>query len=94
MIQFIKDLISKNQPESTMRYVVLFAYLFVILIVFITWSVISGVKSALQEFPAGVVTLVTLVLAIPTYFKSQEKKEETKQNADILKNDLGSDKEP
>jgi hypothetical protein len=94
MIQFIKDLISKEKPESAMRFVVLFVYLFVILTVFIMWAVVSGMKQALQEFPAGLVTIIGLVLAIPSYFKSQEKKEETKQNADCTKSTLDINQKP
>ena len=81
-MDFFKNLISKSYPESMMRFVVLFVYLFVVVTVFITWAAVSSYKQALQDFPTGLVAVVTLILGIPTYFKNQEKKEETKQNAD------------
>jgi cadmium resistance protein CadD (predicted permease) len=69
-----------------MRFIILFVYVFVILTVFLTWSVVSNFKEALQEFPSGLVTIIALVLGIPTYFKKEEKKEETKQNGSITSN--------
>ncbi len=80
-MDYLKSLINRNSPESTMRYVVIFVYLFVILIVFLTWTIISALLSKLQDIPPSVVTIVTTVLGIPTLFKYLEKTEETKQSA-------------
>jgi 1,4-dihydroxy-2-naphthoate octaprenyltransferase len=80
MLQFFKDLINRCNSMSTMRFIIIFTYLFVIIITFITWASISVAKTAMQDIPVGLLGLVSAVIAIVTTGGVFNKREETKQN--------------
>ena len=79
MKEYLKSLLSNVNSASSMRFVLIFSYLFVILITFIVWAALSSIKEAIQDFPAGVITFAGIILAYATGGKYLEKREETKQ---------------
>ena len=75
-----KELIRRGSPESAMRWLIIFSYVFVIGVVITAWAVLSFVNSALQDIPSGLLALVSAVITIVTAGKWLEKREETKEN--------------
>lgn len=89
-MSFIKDLLTKGKPESTMRFILVFTVVFVILDVFGVWTYVSLCKQVLQPIDATVVSLVSALIAIIVTGKWLEKKEEVKNDS----NNNKTNKEP
>ena len=68
----------QGKMNNTMRGVLVFSYIFVIVIVYLTWAIICFVKGALMEM-AIIAALSTTIIGIVTSGKFFEKREETKQ---------------
>lgn len=80
MKAYLKALLDRASSASSMRFVLIFSYLFVVLITFIVWAVLSSTKQAIQDIPMGLITFAGIVLGYATGGKYLEKREETKQN--------------
>ncbi|MDD5292577.1 MAG: hypothetical protein PHY46_05315 [Candidatus Omnitrophica bacterium] len=77
-MSFLRDLLDKNNATSTMRFILLFAIVFVVLDVFGVWTYVSVCKTTLQAIDATVVSLVSALVAILITGKVLEKREEAK----------------
>ena len=80
---WIKELFSKESAMSSMRWVLVWTWAFVIVIVFGTWAAICLMSKpmSLVDFPANVVLIVTSVLAIVTGGKAWQNVTENKEKA-------------
>ena len=76
----LRDLITRGKPESVMRWLILFSYVFAIGVVIFVWMIISFIKSELQDIPAGLFALVSAIISVVTAGKWLEKREETREN--------------
>lgn len=85
-MSFLKDLLTKGKPESTMRFVLVFTVVFVVLDVFGVWTYVSIAKQVLQPIDATVVSLVSALIAIIVTGKWIEKKEEVKNDSNLDSN--------
>lgn len=85
-MSFFNDLLNKGKPESTMRFVLVFTVVFVILDVFGVWTYVSLCKQVLQPIDATVVSLVSALIAIIVTGKWLEKKEEVKNDSNLDSN--------
>lgn len=86
---WIKELFSKESAMSSMRWVLVWTWAFVVVIVFGTWAAVcvSSKPVSLVDIPTGVVALVTLVLSIITGGKAYQSAQELKEklNAEPVK---------
>ena len=76
----LRDLITRGKPESVMRWLILFSYIFAIGVVIFVWMIISFIKSELQDIPAGLFALVSAIISVVTAGKWLEKREEIREN--------------
>lgn len=72
-MKFIPDKMS-----NTMRWAMIFSYVFVIVVVFGVWASVSLLSNGLPEF-AIIAALATSIIGIATGGKYLEKREETKK---------------
>ena len=70
--------------QNTMRGVLIFSYIFVVVVVFGTWTILCFVRGELLEI-AVMATLATTIIGIVTGGKFFEKREETKMRKMELK---------
>ena len=87
-MDYFRNLINKNTPESSMRWIFVWTFFFINIVIWSAWFGVSLVKSSLQDFPSGLVAMVNGIFLIITGGAIFNKKEETKQNADSTKNVL------
>jgi len=73
MMGFFKDLIDRKTTLSSVRFCLVFSFLFVTVTPFIVWSFICIWNRSLFDIPAGVITFSSLVLGIITTGKATEK---------------------
>ena len=76
----LRALITRGRPESVMRWLILFSYIFAIGVVIFVWMIISFIKSELQDVPAGLFALVSAIISVVTAGKWLEKREEIREN--------------
>jgi len=69
MIDYFKALLDKSNPASTMRWAFIFTYVFVLLIVFITWTALVIKKGEMVDIPGNVFSLVSAIIGIVTLGK-------------------------
>ncbi|MFA5158603.1 MAG: hypothetical protein WC451_05475 [Patescibacteria group bacterium] len=77
-MNYLIDLINKKSESSSIRFCLVFSFLFVTLTPFIVWGVVCIHNNKLEDLPAGIVTFGLGVLGIITTGKVFEKKEENK----------------
>lgn len=63
---FFAKLFDQADPASSMRFAMVFSYLFVSTIPFIVWAAVCIMKQTVVDIPAGVVGLIVAVLGIAT----------------------------
>lgn len=79
-MNYLIDLINKKSESSSIRFCLVFSFLFVTLTPFIVWGVVCIQTGKLEDLPAGIVTFGLGVLGIITTGKVFEKKEENKND--------------
>ena len=65
-LNYLKDLVNANATASSMRFIFLLSYLFIVITVFYVWASISIVKCEMINIPVGVTYLVVGILALIT----------------------------
>jgi hypothetical protein len=79
---FFKQLISKNTPESSMRFALVFTYIFCVLVVFGSWSYVYITVGS--DLGMNIIGLTTAVIAIATGGKVAQNYSEAKEKKDEL----------
>lgn len=78
---WIRELFSRESTMSSMRWVLVWTWAFVIVVVFGVWALVCLLSKpmAIVDFPANVVLIVTSVLAIVTGGKAWQNVQERKE---------------
>ena len=77
---FFRQMISKNTPESSMRFAMVFTYLFCVIVVFGSWSFVYIREGS--DLGMNIIGLTTAVIAIATGGKVAQQYKESKENED------------
>lgn len=77
---FFKDLIDRKTSLSSVRFCLVFSFLFVTITPFAVWSFVCVWNRAITDIPAGVITFASLILGIITTGKVSESISEDKNN--------------
>jgi hypothetical protein len=77
-MQFFTNLINKRTTSSSIRFCLIFSFLFVTVTPFLVWGAVCLMNSKIEDLPAGIITFSLGVLGIITTGKIFEKKEESK----------------
>ena len=79
---YLKSLIDRATSLSSVRFCLVFSFLFVTMTPFVVWATVCIVNAKMEDLPAGVITFGLGVLGIITSGKVIEKVQENK-NVDI-----------
>ena len=79
-MSFFNDLISRAKPLSSIRFCLVFSFLFVTITPFSVWAFVCIWNRALSDLPTGIITFSGLVLGIITSGKAVEKISEGKKD--------------
>ena len=85
---YLKSLIDRATSLSSVRFCLVFSFLFVTIMPFAVWASVCIVNAKMEDLPAGVITFGLGVLGIITSGKVIEKVQENKNvdcGADISK---------
>jgi hypothetical protein len=85
---WIRELFSKESSMSSMRWVLIWTWLFVIVVTWSTWATLCIINRVMIDIPLGVAGLVSSVLLIVTGGKAWQQVTENKAKA--LEKDCGS----
>ncbi len=81
-MDYLKSLIDRATSLSSIRFCLVFSFLFVTMTPFVVWATVCIVNAKMEDLPAGVITFGLGVLGIITSGKVIEKVQENK-NVDI-----------
>ena len=81
-MDYLKSLIDRATSLSSVRFCLVFSFLFVTMTPFVVWATVCIVNAKMEDLPAGVITFGLGVLGIITSGKVIEKVQENK-NVDI-----------
>ena len=81
-MDYLKSLIDRATSLSSVRFCLVFSFLFVTMTPFVVWATVCIVNQKMEDLPAGVITFGLGVLGIITSGKVIEKVQENK-NVDI-----------
>ena len=87
-MDYLKSLIDKATSSSSIRFCLVFSFLFVTITPFVVWATVCIVNQKMEDLPAGVITFGLGVLGIITSGKVIEKVQEQKNvdcNSDVSK---------
>lgn len=79
-MSFLKELMDKAASLSSIRFCLIFSFLFVTITPFIVWAVVCVRNSKIEDLPAGIITFGLGVLGIITTGKVTEKINEVKND--------------
>jgi len=77
-MSFFKSLIDKAASLSSVRFCLVFSFLFVTITPFVVWAIVCVRNSKIEDLPAGIITFGLGVLGIITTGKVKEKINEGK----------------
>jgi hypothetical protein len=70
---FFKDLIDRKSTLSSVRFCMVFSFLFVTITPFIVWASVCIYTWKIEDIPSGVITFASVILGIITTGKATEK---------------------